>query len=80
MGADGRATSRIAALAVLAWRPTLPLNGVIGVLASSAMAIGTVYPVATVSIQNAIARHQLGIAMGAMNFFRSLGSALDGRR
>ena len=41
------------------------------------MAIGTVYPVATVSIQNALARHQVGIAMGAMNFFRSLGSALD---
>jgi len=29
-----------------------------------------------VSIQNAVPRHQVGVAMGAMNFFRSLGSAL----
>jgi EmrB/QacA subfamily drug resistance transporter len=69
-------TCGIAAMLVLAWRPTLPLNSVIGLLTVSAMAIGTVYPVATVSIQNALARHQVGIAMGAMNFFRSLGSAL----
>src|SRR5215216_2082462 len=41
-----------------------------------AVAIGTVYPVATVSIQNAVPRHQVGVAMGAMNFFRSLESAL----
>src|SRR5208282_4210856 len=29
----------------------------------------------TVSIQNAVAHHQVGIAMGVMNFFRALASA-----
>ena len=38
-------------------------------------AIGLVYPVTTVSIQNAVPHHQVGIAMGALNFFRSLASA-----
>jgi EmrB/QacA subfamily drug resistance transporter len=69
-------TLAVAALATLAWNPRMPLNGVLVVLCIVAIGIGTVYPVATVSIQNAMARHQQGIAMGAMNFFRSLGSAL----
>ena len=38
--------------------------------------MGMLYPVSTVSIQNAVAPHQLGTATGAMNFFRSLGGAL----
>ena len=37
--------------------------------------VGVVYPVTTVSIQNAVPHHQVGIAMGALNFFRSLASA-----
>ena len=39
------------------------------------VAIGLVYPVTTVSIQNAVPHHQVGIAMGALNFYRSLASA-----
>jgi EmrB/QacA subfamily drug resistance transporter len=66
----------IAALAVLAWYPKMSLTAVVSLLTVVAVAIGTVYPVATVSIQNAVPRHQVGVAMGAMNFFRSLGSAL----
>jgi len=38
-------------------------------------AVGLVFPVTTVSIQNAVPHHQVGIAMGALNFFRSLASA-----
>ena len=38
-------------------------------------AVGLVYPVTTVSIQNAVPHHQVGVAMGALNFFRSLASA-----
>jgi hypothetical protein len=38
--------------------------------------VGTVYPVATVSIQNAVPVHQVGTATGAMNFFRALASTL----
>jgi MFS family permease len=37
--------------------------------------VGTLYPVATVSIQSAVERHQVGTATGLMNFFRSLFSA-----
>ena len=66
----------IAALAWLAFAPAMPLTPVVALLTVVSVAIGTVYPVATVSIQNAVARHQVGVAMGAMNFFRSLGGAL----
>jgi MFS family permease len=38
-------------------------------------AIGLVYPVTTVAIQNAVPYYQVGIAMGALNFFRALASA-----
>src|SRR5262249_57597524 len=37
---------------------------------------GTVYPVATVSIQNAVPAHEVGTATGAMNFCRALASTL----
>ena len=42
----------------------------------SGFGVGTVFPVATVSIQNAVERHDVGTATGAMNFFRALASAL----
>lgn len=66
----------IGALLVLAWYPQMPVLGVVIALAIVGIAIGSSYPVGTVSVQNAVARHQVGTAMGAMNFFRALGSAL----
>ena len=53
----------------------MPLAYVIALLAVVGTAVGLVYPVTTVSIQNAVPHHQVGIAMGALNFFRSLASA-----
>ena len=38
--------------------------------------LGTLLPVTTVAIQNAVLAHQMGTATGTMNFFRSLGGAL----
>ena len=38
--------------------------------------LGTVLPVTTVSVQNAVSKHQMGVATGSMNFFRSLGGAV----
>jgi EmrB/QacA subfamily drug resistance transporter len=38
--------------------------------------IGTVLPLSTIVVQNAVAPQQLGIATASMNFFRSLGGAL----
>jgi EmrB/QacA subfamily drug resistance transporter len=65
----------LVALAVLAWRPDLPLLYVTLLMCVVGTAIGLVYPVTTVSIQNAVPHAQVGVAMGALNFFRSLGSA-----
>jgi EmrB/QacA subfamily drug resistance transporter len=68
-------TLALIALAFLVWRPDLPLLYVTLLLCVVGTAIGLVYPVTTVSIQNAVPHAQVGIAMGALNFFRSLGSA-----
>lgn len=38
--------------------------------------LGTMMPVATVAIQNAVLHHQLGTATAVMNFFRQIGGAL----
>jgi hypothetical protein len=38
--------------------------------------VGTVFPVATVCVQNAVWRHEVGTATGALNFFRALTAAL----
>jgi EmrB/QacA subfamily drug resistance transporter len=66
-----------AALALLAARPddlSLPLAEC--ALVAIGLGIGTVLPVTTVAVQNAVAMHQLGTATASMNFFRSLGGAI----
>src|SRR5262245_10683792 len=63
------------ALAFLVARPDLSLISVIVIMGVVGTAIGLVYPVTTVSIQNAVPYYQVGIAMGALNFFRALVSA-----
>jgi EmrB/QacA subfamily drug resistance transporter len=45
-------------------------------LAIISIGLGTLLPVSTVAIQNAVAPHELGTATGTANFFRSLGGAL----
>jgi hypothetical protein len=67
----------IPALAVLAIEPRdLPLGAVEVILAVCSLGLGTILPVTTVAIQNAVMPHQMGTATGTMNFFRSLGGAL----
>jgi sugar phosphate permease len=66
----------IASVAALAVWPAMPLHGVMIALALVGFGVGTVYPVMTVSVQNAVPGHQVGTATGAMNFFRALASAL----
>jgi EmrB/QacA subfamily drug resistance transporter len=61
---------------LLAVWPTAPLWAVIAALCVIGTGVGTVFSVATVSIQNAVSRFQVGIATGVMNFFRALFSAL----
>ncbi len=50
----------------------LPLVGLLAVLSVFAFGLGTTFPVSVVSIQNAVARRQVGTVTGAMNFFRAL--------
>jgi MFS family permease len=65
----------LVALALLVWQPALPLAIVIALMAVVGFSVGTVFPICTVSIQNAVPHYQVGVAMGAMNFFRALASA-----
>jgi EmrB/QacA subfamily drug resistance transporter len=67
------ATVAVAALAV--WTD-MPLGWVIFSTGVIGLGVGSVFPIATVSIQNAVERRDVGTATGAMNFFRALASAL----
>ena len=55
---------------------TLPFWLVATLIAIIAAGNGTLLPVCTVAIQNAVALHQVGTVTGAMGFFRQLGGAL----
>jgi EmrB/QacA subfamily drug resistance transporter len=67
----------IVAVLLLAFRPgDLPLWALEILFALTSFGLGTVLPVVTVSIQNAVPVHQLGTATANMNFFRSLGGAV----
>jgi EmrB/QacA subfamily drug resistance transporter len=67
----------MAATGVLAtYGAAIPLLGVEAILAVISIGLGTLLPVSTVAIQNAVMPHELGTATGAANFFRSLGGAL----
>jgi EmrB/QacA subfamily drug resistance transporter len=64
----------IASLFTLVLWPAMPLYGVMIVLVLTGFGAGTVYPVATVCIQNAVPARHIGTATGTMNFFRALAS------
>jgi EmrB/QacA subfamily drug resistance transporter len=66
----------IASLFTLVLWPGMSLHGVIIALVLIGFGAGTVYPVATVAIQNAVPVRHLGTATGTMNFFRALASTL----
>jgi EmrB/QacA subfamily drug resistance transporter len=63
-----------AALAALA--DPLPIAAIEVLLALISAGLGTLLPVTTVAIQNAVKPHELGTATGTANFSRSLGGAL----
>ena len=67
----------ILSLAPLAiWPGSMPTVLVLLLLLLVGAGLGTVFPVSTVCMQNAVSRSQMGIATGAANFFRALFSAL----
>jgi EmrB/QacA subfamily drug resistance transporter len=67
----------IIALGALAvWPAALPIWGVICLLALVGLSCGSVFPISTVAMQNAVTPAQVGTATGSANFFRSLVSAI----
>jgi EmrB/QacA subfamily drug resistance transporter len=58
------------------WPVGLPIYVTLLIMLIAGFGIGAVFPIGTVSMQNAVSRPHMGIATGSMNFFRSLGSAL----
>ena len=64
-----------AAVTLLVVHPLMPVWAVALITGMVGIGTGSSYPTVTVSIQNAVAHRQIGVAMGAMNFFRALASA-----
>jgi MFS family permease len=58
------------------WPAEIPTALVLLLLTLIGAGLGTVFPVSTVCMQNAVSRSQMGVATGAANFFRALFSAL----
>jgi EmrB/QacA subfamily drug resistance transporter len=67
------ATLSVASLVI--W-PQMPVLWAVIVTAVVGYGVGSVFPIATVCVQNAVWRHEVGIATGALNFFRQLAAAL----
>src|SRR6476659_10010599 len=68
-------TSAAAIFGVVLTVTTLPLWGLLVVLSLFALGLGTTFPVSVVSLQNSVARAEIGTVTGAMNFFRALMSS-----
>jgi MFS family permease len=63
----------VAALAGVAMAlAALPLWALLALLSVFALGLGTAFPISVVSLQNSVARSQVGTVTGAMNFFRAL--------
>jgi MFS family permease len=69
-------TLAMLATAFLAWRPQASPWIVMAALALVGTGVGSVYPLATVCIQNSVQPYQMGTATGVMNFFRALTASL----
>ena len=65
-------TSLAALFGVVLATTTLPLWGLLTVLSLFSLGLGTTFPISVVSLQNSVARPQIGTVTGAMNFFRAL--------
>jgi EmrB/QacA subfamily drug resistance transporter len=72
----GLTVAILSLLALAIWPASLPTWGVLVLLAVVGSGLGSLFPVSTVCLQNAVPHTQMGIATGAANFFRALFSAL----
>ena len=76
VGLIGLAFAMLALMALAVWPASLPTALVLALLTVVGAGLGTVFPISTVCMQNAVTQHQMGVATGAANFFRALFSAL----
>ena len=76
MSLAGLSISIVSLVPLAIWPGSMPTVMVLLLLLIIGAGLGTVFPVSTVCLQNAVARSQMGIATGAANFFRALFSAL----
>ncbi|MET0744187.1 MAG: MDR family MFS transporter [Microvirga sp.] len=72
----GLIVATVATALLTGFAARLPLVAVEGLLLVLSVGLGTLLPVTTVAIQNAVPLHELGTATGTANFFRSLGGAI----
>ncbi len=76
MSLVGLALSIVSLAPLAIWPASMPTALVLLQLLIIGAGLGTVFPVSTVCMQNAVSRSQMGVATGAANFFRALFSAL----
>lgn len=72
----GLAVAAGAAMLLARFLDALPIAVVELLLGAISMGVGSLLPVTTVAVQNAVALRDLGTATAAMGFFRQLGGAL----
>src|SRR4029078_9682067 len=72
----GLAVSAVAMAVLAAFPAALGLIGVEVALAVAGIGMGTIFPITTTAVQNAVQTHQMGTTTGVLNFFRSLGGAI----
>jgi MFS family permease len=68
----GTAFSALIAAGLSMATTAIPLWPLLGLLSLMGLGLGTTFPISVVSIQNAVARSQIGTITGALNFFRAL--------
>jgi MFS family permease len=72
----GLAIGTLAMLPLVIWPTSLPIAAVEAILLVVGLGLGTIFPITTTSVQNAVQPHQMGTATGVLNFARSLGGAI----
>jgi MFS family permease len=68
----GTGLSALVAAGLAMATAAIPLWLLLALLSLIGMGLGTAFPISVVSIQNAVARSQIGTITGALNFFRAL--------
>jgi EmrB/QacA subfamily drug resistance transporter len=71
----GLAIAIAATLLLWLFARNLPFLAVEVLLAALSMGLGSMLPVTTTALQNAVPRHEMGTTMALLNFLRQLGSA-----